>query len=317
LTAVGGINGVPLSGEHGRDAITAVGYDAAPGESVVLHHTYGVFGNYFAALGIPLHAGRYLDDADNHKKEGICVVDEIFARRYWPQGNAVGQRVYSIPRKPDDSNVFTVVGVVGAVKQTDLTENDSTGTVYFPFIYIFDRNYFLVARTNLPPELLADTLRRVVRQADPEIPLGDVRSMATRIDDSLMTRRSPALLTGIFAGVALLLAAIGTYGVLSYAVTQRHREIGVRMALGALPQQVLAQFLNVAARLLLVGVSLGTLGAWAAGRAMERVLFGVGAFRADVLASTVIVMTAVVLLACYIPARRAARIDPMVALRDE
>jgi len=317
LAAVGGITGVPLSGEHGRDAITAVGYDVAPGESVVLHHTYGVFGNYFAALGIPLHAGRYLNDADNHKREGICVVDETFARRYWPRGNAVGQRVYSVPRKPDNSNVFTVVGVVGAVKQTDLTENDSAGTVYFPFSYIFDRNYFLVARTNLPPEMLADTLRGVVRKADPEIPLGDVRSMAARIDDSLMTRRSPALLTGIFAGVALLLAAIGTYGVLSYAVTQRHREIGVRIALGALPQQVLVQFLGLAARLLLVSVVLGVFGAWAAGRAMERMLFRIGAIDAGVLGTAAGCMAFVVLLACFVPAWRAAKVDPMVALRYE
>ena len=317
LTAVGGINGVPLSGEHGRDAITAVGYNGAPGESVVLHHIYGVFGSYFTAVGIPLHAGRFLNDADSHKKEGVCVVDETFARRYWPQGDAVGQRVYSVPRKPDDSNLFTVVGVVGAVKQTDLTENDSTGTVYFPFSYIFDRNYFLVAHTSLPPELLAATLSKVVRQTDPEIPLGSVRSMESRIDESLMTRRSPALLTGIFAGVALLLAAIGTYGVLSYAVSQRYREIGVRMALGALPQQVLAQFLGLGTKLLLVGIAFGMLGAWAAGRAMERVLFSVSAFDAGVLTATTVAMILVVLLACFIPARRAAKVDPMAALRNQ
>ena len=141
--------------------------------------------------------------------------------------------------------------------------------------------------------------------------------METRIDDSLMTRRSPALLTGIFAGVALLLAAIGTYGVLSFAVSQRSREIGIRMALGAQPQQVLAGFLGLGARLLLVGVVLGVLGAWAAGRAMESVLYGVGAFQLGVFAATSGVMMLVVLLACYIPARRAAKVDPMVALRCE
>ncbi len=317
MSAVGGTIGVPLSGEHSRDAITAVGYSPSPGESVVLHPIFGVFGDYFTAMSIPLRAGRYLDNADNHKKERICVVDEVFARRYWPHGNAIGQRVFSIPREPDDSNVFTVVGVVGAVKQTDLTENNTTGAVYLPYIHTFNRNYFLVAHTNLPPELFADTLRRVVRQTDPEIPLNDVRSMETRIDDSLLTRRSPALLTSIFAGVALLLAAIGTYGVLSYSVSQRHREIGVRMALGALPQQVLAHFLGIATKLLLLGLVLGLLGAWAAGRAMERVLFGVGPFPADVLAATVGVMMLVVLLACFIPARRAAKVDPMVALRYE
>jgi predicted permease len=317
ISAVGGVTGVPLSGEHGTDAITAVGYNPTGGESVVLHPTLGVFGDYFTAMGIPLRAGRYLTNADNHRSERPVVVDEVFAHRYWPQGNAVGQRVFSIPRKPDDSNVYTVVGVVGAVKQIDLTEADGTGTVYFPYIYTFSRNYFLVARTSLPPELLGDTLRRVVRQTDADIPLTDLRSMETRIDDSLMTRRSPALLTGIFAGVALLLAAIGTYGVLSFAVSQRSREIGIRMALGAQPQQVLAGFLGLGARLLLVGVVLGVLGAWAAGRAMESVLYGVGAFQLGVFAATSGVMMLVVLLACYIPARRAAKVDPMVALRCE
>jgi predicted permease len=317
ILAVGGAGSVPMSGEHNSDVITAVGYNPAPGESVVVHPTYSVFGDYFGAMGIPLRAGRYLDSADNHKKDRLCVVDEVFARRYWPNGNAVGRRLFPIPRKADDSNVYTVVGVVGAVKQSNLVENATPGVVYFPLIYTFDRNYFLVARTNLPPELLTGTLRKIVRDTDPEIPLSDIRSMETRIDDSLVTRRSPVLLTGLFAAAALLLAAIGTYGVLSYAVSQRQREIGVRMALGALPQQVLAHFLGLGSKLLLAGVALGALGAYAAGRAMQSVLFEVGAFQANVLGATVGVMLLVVLLACFIPARRAAKVDPMVALRYE
>jgi ABC-type antimicrobial peptide transport system permease subunit len=120
-------------------------------------------------------------------------------------------------------------------------------------------------------------LRKIVRDTDPEIPLNDIRSMDTRVDESLITRRSPALLTGIFAAVALVLAAVGIYGVLSYAVSQRHREIGVRMALGALPKQVLAQFLSLGVKLLLLGTALGLIGAWAAGRAMHTILFGIGA----------------------------------------
>jgi ABC-type antimicrobial peptide transport system permease subunit len=141
--------------------------------------------------------------------------------------------------------------------------------------------------------------------------------METRVDESLTTRRSPALLTGIFAAVALVLAAVGIYGVLSYAVTQRYREIGVRMALGALPKQVLAQFLSLGTRLLLLGTALGMVGAWAAGRAMQTVLFGVSAVQPLVLAATFAVTVLVVLLACLLPARRAAKVDPMVALRYE
>jgi predicted permease len=308
---------VPLTGDHGADVITAVGYNAAPGESLISHKDYGVFGDYFTAMGIPLRAGRYLTNADNHTNLRVVVVDEIFARHYWPRGDAIGQRIFSYPRKPDDSNVYTVVGVVGAVKQLELTETNDTGAVYFPYIQMFSRDYFLVARTSLPPELLADTLRRVVRQTDPDIPLSDIRSMQTRIDDSLMTRRSPAVLSGVFAGVALLLAAVGTYGVLSFAVSQRVREIGIRMALGALPQQVLAGFLGLGTRLLLIGIVLGAVGALATGRAMQAVLFDVGAFQAGVFGATALTMLLVVLLACYIPARRAASVDPMVALRCE
>jgi predicted permease len=320
VSAAGMVTDVPLNrlrAASDGSVVTSVDYKPTPGASLTLNNTYGVMGDYFTAMGIPLRQGRFLHSSDSHSKEQVVVVDEEFAHRYWPQGNAVGQRVCHYPKKADDSNVYTVVGVVGAVKHSDLTEKTSTGEVYFPFSRYFARNYFVVVRTAFPPETFAETLRTVVRQTDPELPVSDLRSMETRIDDSLVARRSPALLTAVFSAVALLLAAIGTYGVLSYAVAQRRREIGVRMALGARPQQVLAYFLGVGTRLLLAGVALGALGTWAAGRAMEIVLFGVGAFQAGVLATTVGVMMLVVLMACYIPARRAARVDPMVALRYE
>jgi ABC-type antimicrobial peptide transport system permease subunit len=137
------------------------------------------------------------------------------------------------------------------------------------------------------------------------------------VDESLVTRRSPAVLAGIFAGVALVLAAVGTYGVLAYAVGQRRREIGVRMALGARPGQVLAQFVGLGAKLLLAGTVAGVLGAWAAGRAMRGVLFGVGAMHPGVLVATALVLTSVVLLATFLPSRRASRVSPIEALRDD
>jgi len=318
VVALGGISGAPLTGEHDTSVLTAVGYNPAPGESVVMHHTYGVFGDYFSAMGMQLREGRFLNEADNHVTLQVCVVDEDLARRYWPYGSAVGQQLHlGGPGKVDPAQVFTIVGVVGNVKQVDLTESHATGTAYFPYIRTFNRNYFLVARTSLAPDSLAVALRKLVRDTDPEIPLNDIRSMETRVDESLTTRRSPAFLTGIFAAVALVLAAVGIYGVLSYAVTQRYREIGVRMALGALPKQVLAQFLSLGTRLLLLGTALGMVGAWAAGRAMQTVLFGVSAVQPLVLAATFAVTVLVVLLACLLPARRAAKVDPMVALRYE
>jgi len=160
-------------------------------------------------------------------------------------------------------------------------------------------------------------LQKEVLRLDPQLPIDDLRMMQTRIDDSLVGRRSPAILAGIFAAMALLLAGVGTYGVLAYAVSQRSREIGVRMALGALPQQVLAQFLGIGAILLGIGICLGAAGAWLTGRAMQSMLFEVGSFPAGVLAATTAVMAVVVFLSVYLPSSRAARINPVDALRDE
>ena len=215
--------------------------------------------------------------------------------------------------------MFTIVVVVGAVKQAALTEAQGQGAVYLPYASDRDEHasIFVVTRTSQRPEAFAETLRKLVRAAHPALAVDNIRSMDTRIADSLITRRSPALLAGIFAGVALLLAAIGTYGVLSYAVAQRRREIGIRMALGAQRHQIGTQFLSVGVRLLAAGTILGLIGAWLAGRAMQSVLFDVPTLPIVTLLGTALVMTAVSLAACLIPARRATRVDPMVALRYE
>ena len=291
-----------------------------PGESLHGHYSYGITGDYFSALGIPLREGRFLTSADSHRSERVCVVDEDFARRYWPKGGALGQRLACLHRKgsdSDDAKLFTIVGVVGAVKQAELTEPQGQGAVYLPFPYRDTGNIFVVTRTSQRPEAFADSLRKLVRATDPELAIDDLRSMDTRIAESLIARRSPALLGGIFAGVALLLAAIGTYGVLSYAVAQRRREIGIRMALGAQTRQIGTQFLSLGLRLLAAGIILGLIGAWLAGRAMQSVLFDVPTLHVATLLGTALVMTAVSLVACLIPARRAAHVDPIQALRAE
>ncbi|MEP6955410.1 MAG: FtsX-like permease family protein, partial [Chthoniobacterales bacterium] len=172
-------------------------------------------------------------------------------------------------------------------------------------------------RTTQRPEAFAETLRKLVRSTDSELAIDDVRSMDTRIDDSLIARRSPALLAGIFAGVALLLAAVGTYGVLSYSVAQRRREIGIRMALGAQREQIGAQFLSLGLRLLVAGTVIGFIGAWLAGRAMQSVLFDLPTLPVAALFGTALVMAVVSLVACLIPALRATKVDPMIALRHE
>ncbi|HEX6216678.1 MAG TPA: ABC transporter permease [Vicinamibacterales bacterium] len=315
VAAAGTITNVPLSGDDGKTAITPKGYVPQPGESPQGHYFYGVTGDYFSALGIPLREGRFLTSADSHRPERICVVDEDFARRYWPKGGALGQRVFQ-GAKSEDARLFTVVGVVGAVKQAELTEPQGQGAVYVPFR---DRatNVFVVTRTSQRPEAFADSLRQLVRATDPELAIDDIRSMDTRIAESLIARRSPAVLAGIVAGVALLLAAVGTYGVLSYTIAQRRREIGVRMALGAQTHHIQTQFLSLGLRLLAAGIVLGVMGAWAAGKGMEGVLFGVPKLHFATLLGTALVMTAVSLVACLIPVRRASRVDPMTALRAE
>jgi predicted permease len=281
------------------------------------HELAAVSADYWATMGIQLLRGRLLTDADNHSRgERVCVVDKAFADVYWPGGDPLGRRLVPADTGFDTTYAFTVVGVVTNVKQADLTEH-SRGAVYFPFGFWPNRSFALAVRTSLLPSVMAPVVRKMILTLDPALPIDDVRSFQSRIDDSLIGRRSPAILAVVFAAVALLLAAIGTYGVLSYAVQQRWREIGLRMALGARPDQIRNQFLSIDASLLVAGMALGVVGAWGAGRAMRAILFGVPSLPAGTLAVTALLMTAVSLTACLLPAYRATKADPMMAIRSD
>ncbi len=327
LPAVRGLPGVthaaidtnlPFADNNNDSAITVEGFTPRPGEGLRAHYLAAVTADYWRMLNIPLLRGRLLEDADNHRPERVCVVDEAFADHYWPGADPIGRRLAQDVTVNKD-NAVTVVGVVASVKQNELAEPAGHGAVYFTYT---DPNsytgYFaLLVRSTLPSAALGPMVRKAVLQLDPELPIDDLRPLQARIDDSLLARRSPAILAGIFAAAALLLAAIGTYGVLAYAVTQRRREIGVRMALGAMPQQILGQFLGLGARLLALGIVLGVLGSWLAGHAMQSVLFGVGALSPGVLTLTAALMLGVVFLATFLPSRRAARVNPVEALRAD
>ena len=317
VLSAGVVSNVPFSGKSGKSAATVMGHVRSPGESARGHYSYGVAGDYFRAMGFSLRAGRFLTADDSRSSQRVCVVDEDFARYYWPNASAIGQRLWDGSEAGKDAEAFTVVGVVGKAKQAGLTEDEAQGAIYYPYSFRIDDSFFVAVRTSLPPESLGLALQRVVRQIDPDIPANDVRSMETRITDSLAARRSPALLAGLFSGIALLLTAIGTYGVLSYAVAQRRREIGLRMALGAQPGQIRSQFFYLSLRLLAGGTILGVIGAWLTGRAMQAVLFHVPALNPAILAGTGCVMGLVSLVACLLPSRRAARISPMEALAEE
>ncbi|MDD2763618.1 MAG: ABC transporter permease [Opitutaceae bacterium] len=310
---------LPFSGYDGNSAVIVEGYTVAPGDSIRTHNLCSVFGDYFAALGIPLREGRLLTAADSRSKDRACLVDEDFARHYWPAGGAAGHRLYNGPPDYPGVHLYTVVGVVGSVKRNDLADRRSKGAVYFPYQSTEGMSFdqWVILRTGQQPEAVGPALRQAVLKIDPGLPVDELKSMVTRIDDSLVARRSPMLLAGVFGGVALGLAAIGIYGVLAYAVAQRRREIGVRMALGALPEQILRQFLRLGATLLAIGTVLGLVGAWLVGRAMSGLLFDIAPANPLVLAGTAVLLGTVVLLACLLPARRAARIDPIVALRAE
>ena len=314
VSSVGVITDLPFTGNADNNAISIEGRTLEPGESIQAHFTSGVAGDYFTALGVPLREGRLLVTGDSAEDKKVCVVDEEVARRYWPKGNALGHRLKN--GAPDEKgDFFTIVGVVGSVKQTGLDDTKANGAVYFPYSHYAGSSFMIVVRTALAPESFGPALRSTVLRLDPELPLNDLKTMGARVEDSLVTRRIPFLLAGIFAGVALVLAAVGIYGVLAYSVLQRRREIGVRMALGAQPEQILAQFLGLGGRMLLWGLPFGLLGAWLASRAMTGLLFGVAPANPLVLGGTAAVLALVTLLACLLPSRRAAQVSPMEALR--
>ncbi len=317
VSASGVVNNVPFSGNSGKSAAAVVGHVTRPGESPRGHYSYGVGGDYFQAMGFTLRAGRFLTESDSLKAARVCVVDDDFARYYWPNVNPIGQRLFPGSERGKESDAFTVVGVVGRVKQAGLTDDEAQGAIYYPFIFRGSNDMFVVARTGLSLESLALTLQRLIRQIDPDVPVSDLQSMQTRISDSLVVQRSPALLAALFSAIALLLTAIGTYGVLSYAVAQRGREIGVRMALGAQPAQIRNQFLSLALRLLVLGTIVGIFGAWLAGQAMQTVLFHIPAFNAPILAVVALIMALVSVLACLLPSQRAARFSPVKALAEQ
>ncbi len=317
VLSAGVVNNVPFSGNSGKSAATVKGHVVRPGESARGHYSYAVGGDYFRAMGYSLRAGRFLTAADSRSGDRVCVVDEDFARYYWPHTSPLGHRLFQGSQPGPDSEAFTVVGVVGSIKQAGLTDESAQGAVYYPYIYRPDSNIYVVTRASVRPESIRLTLERVVRQIDPELAVNDIRSMDDRITGSLVARRSPALLAELFSGIALLLTGIGTYGVLSYAVAQRSREIGVRMALGARPNQIRSEFLTLALRLFALGTVFGGIGASLTGKAMQTVLFHVPAFSMSALGSAVGIMAAVSLVACLLPAHRAARISPMQALADQ
>jgi predicted permease len=276
---------------------------------------------FFETMRIPLVSGRLLRASDNASAPPVAVVDEEFARRFWPDRNAIGQHIATgaVPNSnPIVPRWRTVVGIVGHVKN-DALDRQGREQTYYPVEQQPFRvsNMYLVARVNGDANALAAALQRQVHTLDPSLPAYDVKTMDEWLDASVTQRRFAMLLLGAFGALALILAALGTYGVIAYSVTQRTREIGIRLALGATIADVQAMILKGGLRLAGAGIVIGVLLATAATPLLSSVLFQVPRMDPLTVLTTVIVLLGAALAASYVPARRATRVDPMTALRQE
>jgi putative ABC transport system permease protein len=289
---------------------------------------------YFRALGIPVLRGRAFTEDDHSAAPRVAIVSETFARRFYPDEDPIGQRIWLGPPEsllPADVLELgrrqgwlpyprlTIVGVVGDVRQRGLA-SPPQAEVYVPHQQAAGetwRGMLLAVRTKTDPTPMVPVIQSQVWSVDPTQPVADIATMEQRLGDSLAQLRFNAFLMALFAGVAALLAAVGLYGVMAYLVGQRTHEIGIRLALGAQRRDILRLIVGHGLALTAVGLVVGLAGALALTRFMTTLLFGVTPTDGFTFASVALLLTTVALLACLVPARRAARVDPMVALRYE
>lgn len=313
---------IPFGDDQSNSVIFAEGYVPRPGESAVSPSQSVVTPGYFEVMGIRIIEGRGFDERDTPKSGRVIVIDERLAKRFWPEGGAIGRRMWrptSVDdfRDPSKASYFDIVGVVASVQMRGLlSPADQVGAYYFPYTQDPDDDFVLAVRTAGDPERLMSSVRRAMTEIDPELPIFDVRTMQERISRSLTDRRTPMLLTLGFGVLALLLATIGIYGVLASIVQQRTREIGIRMALGSDRSAIFRLVLREGAIMLAVGLLGGLAGIVALRRAIESQLHGVSPFDPAVLALVVFVMVAAAVAACIVPAHRATRVDPVSALTE-
>jgi predicted permease len=271
--------------------------------------------DYFRALGTPLVGGRFFTEADNQSAPNVLIINQAMATRYWPNENVVGKRM-TFEDKPKDKDWITIVGVVGDVKDTP-SSGGAEPAFWLAYQQVANPNMLVVIRADHDPRLLADALRDQVRKLDPSLPIADVRLMDQVADASIATPRFAFTLVGLFAGLAIVLAAIGTYGVISYSVSQRIPEFGLRLALGAPPGNVLRMVLVQAMRLAVGGALIGLCIALTLARVLQSMMYNVSPADPVTFVSVITMVIAIALLACYLPARRAAKADPMIALRAD
>jgi putative ABC transport system permease protein len=312
--AIGGTNSLPMGG--GRNGFPFV-IEGRPDDSrtTPVAEFAGVSPNYFEVLRTPLIRGRVFLDSDEPKSQQVAIIDQTLANRYWPGQDPLGAHIQFNPQ-PNNPNWVTIVGVVGDMK-SDGFEAPLAPHIYLPVFQGPPYASVLFLRTNANPGTLGDQIRTEVQSVDSNLPLFSVRTLDEVVARSMAERRFALEILALFAAVALLLAAIGIYGVMSYAFSRRIHELGIRIALGAQRKDILRMTLSEGMKLVVAGLVVGVVGAILLTRFLRTLLFNVTATDPVVFISIAALLAAVALLACYIPARRATRVDPLVALREE
>jgi putative ABC transport system permease protein len=285
-----------------------------PGQSPIAQ-LFTISPDYFRALNVPLLKGRYFTEADTAAAPGVAIINETIARRFFPNEDPVGRRL-KLGNPESQSPRLTIVGVVGDVKYSGLDADTEAG-LYIPYLQNPVPGMYLMVRTASYPLSLAAAVRGQVLAVDKDQPVANIKTMEQVLAESVAQRRLNTLLLGLFAAVALSLAMVGIYGVVSYSVSQRTHEIGIRMALGAQTGDVLRLVVRQGLQPVLIGMAIGLTGALALTRLLSSLLYGVSATDPATFVVISLLLTAVALLACYIPARRATKVDPMIALRYE
>ncbi len=309
------VDNLPFSGNAFNTSFTIEGRPTGPTTETPRAYYRVISPDYFPAIGIELHKGNQFTDRDTAEQPGVAIVNETAAQRYWPGVDPLGKRIKR--GRPESKNPWlTVIGIVSGSRQLSLKEG-SQPEIYVPYLQNPGLTFTLVARTASDPRSLTGALRKEVLSADREIPAANIKLMEELISNSVAKERFYVLLLAVFAALALILAAVGVYGVMSYSVTLRTRDIGIRMALGARPVDIFKHIVGQALLLGLIGLGVGIVLAIASTRVMSSLLYGINATDPLTLAITSLVLLAVALLASYLPARRATRVDPLVTLRYE
>lgn len=311
--AIGGGNGVPLIGPH--NSIGVVIEDRADEAVLPLAQGAAVSSEYFSVLGTPLLDGRFFSDSDDTHTPPVVLVDQAMVKRFWPDENPIGKRI-KFGRRDSKGPWLSVVGVVGDIR-TDGFDAPEQPHVYFSILQGPGYAMAVYVKTDGNPKMLTQALRQQVQAVDPGLPVFGEKTMEDVVSASLAERRFAMQLVIAFGVVALLLAGVGIYGVMSYSVNQRTREIGIRLALGANARDIMGWVLKQGMGLTVAGVAVGLVGAFALTRLLGGLLFGVAPTDAITYAAVPLLLAFVALVACYIPARRSTKVDPMVALRYE